>query len=373
MAFRDLPEQEQAVKLLQRSLAAGRVGHAYLFVGDRLAPLVGVARSFAQALLCDRPVQDVSHGLWDGCNECSACRRVEHGNHPDVHWVRPESRLRLITIDQVRDLSREVFLKPHEGRWKVGVLVEADCLNAQAANALLKTLEEPPSRSVLVLLTTQPGRLLDTIVSRCLRVRFAAGAEPLPPERLAWLREWTALAAGAGSGLLDRYRMVDLLLQQLEAAREEAKREVARQEELAASGSSTEPVAGAAEEEGWEAEAAPAGAGQARSAGEEKAALEAEYRRRRDELLTTLLQWFRDVWCVCLGMEEVRRFYPGLDTTQQLARKLDAAEALQNLRTWEDLLFTLRRTNVQELLALESAVLRLRLGEARAVAARASG
>jgi hypothetical protein len=71
-------------------------------------------------------------------------------------------------------------------------------------------------------------------------------------------------------------------------------------------------------------------------------------------------------------MEEVRRFYPGLDTTQQLARKLDAAEALQNLRTWEDLLFTLRRTNVQELLALESAVLRLRLGEARAVAARAS-
>lgn len=366
VAFRDLGVEDTAVRLLERSLAAGRVGHAYLFTGEEPGPLERVARAFAQALLCDRPVRGPAEGTWDGCNDCPACRRIEHGTHPDVHWIRPESKLRVITIDQVRELSREIFLKPHEGKWKVGVIVEADCLNAQAANALLKTLEEPPAQSVLVLLTAQPGRLLDTIVSRCLRVRFAPRAGQPDPARLAWVERFAGLAASAGEGVLERYRLVGLLLERLESAREEARREVARTAE--GSRENGKAVVGDADEE----EAGPESPGEGgRSPAEEKAALEAEYRRRREEWLSAVLQWWRDVWITRLGAGEVRLFYPGLSATPALAQRLSVADALHNLRVWEGLQSTLRRTNVQELLALETAVLQLRLGRSPRPTARA--
>lgn len=358
VAFRDLGVEDNAVRLLQRSLGAGRVGHAYLFTGDESAALMRVARSFAQALLCDEPLGPPEEALYDACNECSSCRRVEHGTHPDVHWVRPESKLRVITIDQVRELSREIFLKPHEGKWKVGVIVEADCLNAQAANALLKTLEEPPDRSVLVLLTTQPGRLLDTILSRCLRVRLASATPGGDAARVAWVERFAAEAVRAAAGFLERYRLVDLLLQQLETAREEARREVAR----ALEGSRMNGT-GSGEEEGEESGAEPLMGG-GRSGGEEKAALEAEYRRRREELLSAILRWWRDVWVLTWDVRDVRLFYPGLPATVDLARRLRPADAVYNLHVWESLQATLRRTNVQELLALETAVLQLRLGRA---------
>ena len=94
-------------------------------------------------------------------------------NHPDILSIRPEAKSRIITIEQIRDLMQTVHLKPTCAPWKVAIIEAADRLNVQAANAFLKTLEEPPADSILILLSSDPARLLETILSRCLRLNFA--------------------------------------------------------------------------------------------------------------------------------------------------------------------------------------------------------
>jgi DNA polymerase III subunit delta' len=111
MSFASFTEQEDAVRLLQRSLARQRLGHAYLFSGDDLERLQLVARTLAKTLNCQNPreSQDVP-GAPDCCNECLSCRKIDSGNHPDIQWVRPESKSRVITIDQMRELMQTIFL-----------------------------------------------------------------------------------------------------------------------------------------------------------------------------------------------------------------------------------------------------------------------
>src|SRR5262245_28364166 len=113
MAFRDFPPPAPSVQLLQRSLEHGRLAHAYLMSGHEVGPLEGVARSLAQTLNCQKPERRGGMAV-DACGECLSCRKIEHGNHGDIHWLRPESKTRVITIDQVRDLMRELHLKPTE-------------------------------------------------------------------------------------------------------------------------------------------------------------------------------------------------------------------------------------------------------------------
>ena len=152
MSFASLTEPEDSVALLQRSLARQRLGHAYLFSGDDLERLELVARTLAKTLNCQHPRQSSTvPGAPDSCDACLSCRKIDGTNHPDVQWVRPESKSRIITIDQMRDLMQTIFLKPTEAEYKVAVIAGADRLNVQAANAFLKTLEEPPPRSVLIL------------------------------------------------------------------------------------------------------------------------------------------------------------------------------------------------------------------------------
>src|SRR5664280_1206323 len=139
MAFKNFPEHEQAVQLLQRSLERGRLAHAYLFAGHDLEELEAVARTLAKALGCRQPVPGRNGVPIDCCDRCVNCLKIEGGNYADVHWVRPESKSRVITVDQMRDLLREVHLKPAEAEYKTAILVAADRLNVQAANAFLKT------------------------------------------------------------------------------------------------------------------------------------------------------------------------------------------------------------------------------------------
>src|SRR5262245_11612961 len=171
MSFADFPEQQELVQLLQRSLERGRLAHAYLFAGVNLAELEAMARTLAKAINCHNPPRKSHTGLpLDSCDACASCRRIQSEAHPDVFWVRPESKSRVITIDQMRDLMHNVHLKPTHAAWKVAIAVAADRLNVQAANAFLKTLEEPPANSILILLTTEPEQILETILSRCLRL-----------------------------------------------------------------------------------------------------------------------------------------------------------------------------------------------------------
>ena len=149
---------EWALDLLLNGLAMGRVSHATLIVGPPNIGKTTIARVFAQALNCTggQPVP---------CGECLSCLKVVSGNHPDVRIMdAPDQTLK---ISEVRDLQRELALSPHEGHWRVAVLSDFERATTEAANALLKTLEEPPAQVVLVLTATEADVLLPTIVSRC--------------------------------------------------------------------------------------------------------------------------------------------------------------------------------------------------------------
>src|SRR5882672_11188795 len=121
MAFKDFPEQAQGVQLLQRSLERGRLAHGYLFTGHQLDELEALARTLAKTLNCQKPVRADGVGV-DCCDACLSCRKIEHGNHADVHWVRPESKSRVIVIEQMRGLMREINLKPTEAEYKVAII-----------------------------------------------------------------------------------------------------------------------------------------------------------------------------------------------------------------------------------------------------------
>jgi DNA polymerase III subunit delta' len=160
----------------------------------------------AQLVLCEQPTVAP-------CGACLACRRVAAHQHPDLMWVRPLEDSRQIRIEQVRDLGAELALTAHGGGYKVAIITPADALNRFAANALLKTLEEPPGRTLLALVATQPSRLPPTILSRCQRLRV------LPPARadaVAWL---TAVGGpGDWSGALDVLGEAPLLALQADAS-----------------------------------------------------------------------------------------------------------------------------------------------------------
>lgn len=151
-----------AQRLLQSAVLNGRASHAYLFAGPAQIGKTTLARAFAQALTCHNPQADAS-GL-GACGQCRSCRLAAAGGHPDHRLIEPDGDQ--IKIEQMRDLIREATLSPIEGRYKVFIIRRFDRANANAANALLKTLEEP-SASTRILLTGGQAALLPTITSRC--------------------------------------------------------------------------------------------------------------------------------------------------------------------------------------------------------------
>lgn len=341
MAFKDFPDQAQGVVLLQRSLARGRLGHAYLFTGERLEDLEALARTLAKVLNCQHPTTSDGAAV-DCCNACLSCRKIEGQAHGDVHWVRPESKSRIISVEQMRELMREVQLKPNEATYKVAVIVAADRLNVQAANAFLKTLEEPPARSVLILLSIEPRRLLETILSRCLRLNFSGeGRARFDAAHVDWLARFSALAAGEQKSLLGRYRLMDLLLRKLAELREGVEKSLEARSPL-----EQYPDAEKDLREKWEEEL--------------KAAVEAEYRRQRAELLLLVQWWLRDVWLQTLAAGRELLNFPEIAGTRAVAGRLSPQRAGENLRVIEQTQ-RLLHTNVQEALALEVGLLKLQL------------
>lgn len=176
MPFRDLINQAHAVMLLRTAARSGRVSHAYLFAGPAGVGRHDAAIAFAQLLNCERPQAN------DACGECRPCRLIAAGNYPDVRTVDVERGLLLdprdttrtvIGIDQVRALRREVAFPPLEGKYKVYIFAGADRMQAEAANSLLKVLEEPPPQVVIILVAESTVPMLPTVVSRCQLVRFS--------------------------------------------------------------------------------------------------------------------------------------------------------------------------------------------------------
>jgi len=157
-----------AISLLARAVRGGRVAHTYLFTGPEGIGKRHVAKHLAAMLHCSAPTPP--------CGECAACARVAADAHPDVALVTPEGgRLK---IDQIRAVQHDLSLSPYEGRWRVAIITDFHTATVEAANSLLKTLEEPPARAVILLTATDASLLLPTVVSRCQVLPMRAVARP---------------------------------------------------------------------------------------------------------------------------------------------------------------------------------------------------
>jgi DNA polymerase III subunit delta' len=158
--------QQQAKKLISRSLAADRLAHAYLFQGPGGVGKQLFARNLAAAINCDN-----STGL-ESCGVCSSCKKMAAATHPDFFIVSPEKGA--IKIAQVRDLIKRLSFAPYEAEMRVVLVEDIHTMRQEAANSLLKTLEEPPANNILILTADSTGNVLQTILSRCQSVPFYA-------------------------------------------------------------------------------------------------------------------------------------------------------------------------------------------------------
>lgn len=161
MTFSSIIGHDRQKELLRRALRNGRLAHAYLFEGPEGIGKRLMALALARALVCQTGT---------GCGDCSSCRKIDHNNHPDLHLLDAEGST--IKIDQIRQLQKDLSLRPLESEYKICLIDGAEWMNPAAGNALLKTLEEPQGKTLLCLLTARPEGLLDTIRSRCQRLPF---------------------------------------------------------------------------------------------------------------------------------------------------------------------------------------------------------
>jgi DNA polymerase-3 subunit delta' len=164
MSFAEIIGHQKPLEILRAALANRRLHHAYLFLGPDGVGKRTVARWLAQAIHCGR-------GDNDSCGECANCRRIESGNHPDVRIIGPAAGKKEISIQQIRAVEKELNFRAFSGR-KIAIIDPATLMNLPAQNALLKTLEEPPPDSLLILVASNSGGLLPTLRSRCLCVAF---------------------------------------------------------------------------------------------------------------------------------------------------------------------------------------------------------
>lgn len=300
-----------------------------------------MALTLAKTINCQSPVRGEGGAAIDSCDQCDSCRRMQEENHPDLIWVRPESRSRVILVDQIRDLIQTVNLKPTISPYKVGVVVNADRLAVQAANAFLKTLEEPPASSILILLSTEPQRLLETVLSRCLRLNFS-GERKISEEEKAWVASFARMASEAKGGLLGRYQLLGVLLGKLAEAREAIEQHLKARSPLSRYDDLDSKLREKLEDE-------------------LAAAVEAEYRRQRADLLVSLQLWLRDVWLYAISRSDEWLSFPELkELSEKVASRIQTSEAVENMQILEE---TQRRLalNVNEALALEVGFLKLKL------------
>jgi DNA polymerase-3 subunit delta' len=199
-AFKEIRGQQRAVVFLRGIISNERVASAYLFTGIQGIGKKTTAVAFALLLNCMDPVAG------EACTACESCRKILDGNHPDLFMIEPDQEKKVIRIDQVREIERHLAFLPAFGRYRIIIIDPAENMTDEAANAFLKTLEEPPPRTIFILNVRETGELLPTIVSRCQKVPF----RPLPTEVIVdWLanegnvhRERAHIAARLSEGSL---------------------------------------------------------------------------------------------------------------------------------------------------------------------------
>jgi DNA polymerase III subunit delta' len=338
-----LNEKAQAVfNSIRRSFAGDRLAHAYLAVGEPRLEGAAFAEALLALLACSAQGQRP-------CGRCAGCRHARERSHPDMLWVEPQKKSRTIQREQVLQVQQHVFRTAFEGGWKAVVLVNADRLNDVAANTLLKTLEEPPPRSLFLLLSNIPELLLPTVVSRCQRVIISgAGHERDPDLQAAFLAIIGAERDDRVIAALGRARRLLQLLQQLRK-----KIEAQTIEELGLGGQDAE----------LDKELKVILA----------ARVEARYREARHGILRWLLLWYRDLLLCAHGVEPAAFYFK--EASAQIgaaASGLTPRGALANMRVVEEIGRQLDQS-LLESLVFENGFIRLAAGTRAARAASGPG
>jgi DNA polymerase III subunit delta' len=171
MALKDIIGQEKAIGMLVGIMNRQRLASSYLFSGEPGIGKKATAMNFAKALNCNNAGIGGQGSGADACDACNSCMKISAGTHPDIILLSPEERQ--IRIEEIRMIDDALSFKPFEGRKKVVIVDDAETMNVAAANAFLKTLEEPPDDSVIILISSRPDLLLPTIRSRCSRINFS--------------------------------------------------------------------------------------------------------------------------------------------------------------------------------------------------------
>lgn len=315
---------EAAFAYLRRAHGQGRLAHAYLISGG---PGAG-KRQLATRLA------NLANG--------TKTKEVFTGSASDVYIAEPSSKSRRIVIEQIRNLEHSLQLRAADGRKKVAIVSDADRLQPQAANAFLKTLEEPPNDSLLLLLSTLPEALPDTIISRCIPIPLAAAQNGTPSaEEVELIDLLKAIAIPQSNGVQGAYRLAQGFQRLLARMRETIQSEHAatlKAEEVRYK--NTTDGAWLDEREDYF-----------------KALTESTYVQRRAQLLEVLYRWWSDVLRASTGLEG-REIPSALQETSAIAAKLAPAECLKRIRRVEELRDQLGR-NIQEALAIEVAFLNI--------------
>lgn len=195
MALKDVLGQERALEILRGSITKNRIAHAYIFTGEDGIGKKFTAINIAKTLNCEQnttksPRKATPRDKFvtgsseiDCCDKCPSCIKIDKAIHPDVFLLAPKNGQ--IKVETIRDLGKSLSYKAFEGKWKIVIIDNADTLNQSAANAFLKTLEEPPDQSLLMLISSMPELILSTIRSRCQRINFS----PLPLNKISELLE----------------------------------------------------------------------------------------------------------------------------------------------------------------------------------------
>jgi DNA polymerase III delta' subunit len=291
---------------LKQGYETGRLAHAYLVVGSPRGNALAFSEAFLQFLFCREKSKP--------CGKCPECERVKRHEHPDVLWLQPETKSRKIDIEQIREeLAPRISRTSYGGGYKVGVILYADRLTEGAANAFLKTLEEPPGSSLLLLLTNSVQNLLPTIVSRCQRIVLSDAQE----EEHRWQ-----------AAVLDVLRRgppqdsIEALIQsgRLKAILNEVKKAVSAEEESAGD---------EANEESEEAH---------------DARIAARVLEVRTSIMRQLLLWKRDVLMAVLGVgDEVLHFEDEKLVIREQAKNLNYARAMRQVEAVEGIIRRLER------------------------------
>lgn len=332
MSFTQLIGNEQNKEILRRLLAHGRLSATLIFAGPEGVGKRQFALTLAKAANCQRnPPAAGSRFAEDSCDQCPACRRIDEGTYGDVIEVKPDGAS--IKISQTRGLAAEAHYRPREGRQRFFLIDEADKLREEAANSLLKTLEEPPETSTTILISARPDALLPTIRSRAQRLNFAplsvAEMEQFLDANYKRPAPDTALLARVTGGRIGQATAIDLS----EYRRE--RRELLELLELVVSGNNRFRIVKAAEYFGKQERA--------------------EFERK----LGMLMSLVRDVFLLASGeAAEAVTNVDIADRLQSLAEKLGLARVIEWAKKFDELRANLR-ININRQVATEALLLEL--------------